>query len=146
MYRDRYRAARELGKRSGLEVKIESQLNALNARFSYEPGRIPYTKPHYYLPDFILPNGIVIEAKGYFESSDRGKLKAVKAAFPGLDLRMVFSNSRTKIAKKSDTTYGMWCHSNDIPFFDSGLVPPAWIEEDDNEESIAILKELGLLK
>ena len=145
MYRNRYAAAREFGKRSGLEVAIERQMQALGIPFLYEPGRIPYSKPHHYIPDFILPNGIVVEAKGHFESSDRGKIKAVLAQYPDLDFRMVFSNSRTKIAKKSKTTYGKWCETLGIKYAD-GLIPASWFDEPIRSAAVTQLIKLGLVK
>ena len=69
------------------------------------------------LSDFILPNGIIIEAKGQFVSSDRSKHKLIKEQHPDLDIRFVFSNSRTRIGKKSKTTYAMWCDRFGFNFF-----------------------------
>ena len=42
---------------------------------------IQYEKPatkHKYTPDFVLPNGIIIEAKGIFEREDRQKHLLIK--------------------------------------------------------------------
>ena len=33
----------------------------------------------------------------------------VKNQNPKMDIRFIFSNSKTKIGKKSKTTYGHWC-------------------------------------
>ena len=55
--------------RSGLEQKVADQLSALKINYEYETMRIIYQKPakySYYKPDFILPNGIIIEAKDRF--------------------------------------------------------------------------------
>ena len=53
---------------------------------------IPYVIQGNYTPDWILPNGIIIEVKGYFPSSDRHKVWGVIVSNPGIDLRMVFSS------------------------------------------------------
>ena len=50
-----------------------------------------------------------MEAKGAFNSADRKKHKLIKEQHPELDIRFIFSNSKTKIGKKSLTTYGKWC-------------------------------------
>ena len=78
-----------------------------------------------------------MEAKGGFNSQDRKKHKLIKAQKPELDIRFIFSNSKTKIGKKSLTTYGKWCELNNfkyhcvqstkIPF------PKEWLEEIQNE-------------
>ena len=67
--------------------------------FAYEPpGWVLYHKPtSKYKPDFVLPNGIIIETKGQFLSSDRTKHKLIAKQNPLLDIRFVFSNPNTKI-------------------------------------------------
>ena len=100
--------------RSGLEEHVADQLDQLGVAFEYETLVIKFTRPekmHRYTPDFILPNGIIIEAKGYFCSKDRQKHLLVKKQNPDLDIRFVFSNPNQKISKTSKTTYAMWCLS-----------------------------------
>ena len=50
-----------------------------------------------------------METKGNFNSADRKKHKLIKAQHPEYDIRFIFSNSKTRIGKKSQTTYGKWC-------------------------------------
>ncbi len=116
--------------RSGLEKKVASELCQLGVSFHYEPpGWVFYQKPaSKYKPDFVLPNGIIIETKGQFLSSDRSKHKLIKAQKPELDIRFVFSNSRTRIGKKSKTTYGMWCERLGFKYADKSI-PISWIHE-----------------
>ena len=67
--------------RSGLEVDISKFLEKKKVKYDYETMTINYLKPQqksYYRPDFILSNGIIIEAKGLFSSSDRKKHKIIK--------------------------------------------------------------------
>jgi len=57
------------GYRSGLEEEVAFQLSQAGVKAKYEPIKIKYTIPaseHTYTPDYILPNGIVIETKGRF--------------------------------------------------------------------------------
>ena len=116
--------------RSGLEVKVADELNQLGVKFHYEPpGWVIYQKPcSKYKPDFVLPNGIIVETKGQFLSSDRSKHKLIKEQNPELDIRFVFSNSRTRIGKKSKTTYGMWCERLGFEYADKSI-PLSWINE-----------------
>jgi len=117
--------------RSGLEDKIAAQLERAGVAFSYEVDKIKYTKPasnHTYTPDWKLPNGIFIESKGLFSADDRKKHLLVKEQHPDIDIRFVFSNSKTKICKGSKTTYAAWCMKNGFLFADK-LIPEAWIKE-----------------
>lgn len=117
------------GYRSGLEEKITAELKALGVDFAYEALTIPYTlPPKRYKPDFILPNGIVVETKGRFVSSDRTKHRQIKEQHPDLDIRFVFSNSKQRIGKKSQTTYAMWCERFGFPYADKSI-PLEWINE-----------------
>jgi hypothetical protein len=122
---------RKQGKRSGLEVQIADALFGVCV-FEEEKDipAIPYkqTKDRKYHPDFRLPNGIIIEAKGWFKTTDRQKHLCIKYQHPDLDIRFVFSNSKNKIGKKSSTTYAMWCEKNGFKYADK-VVPQAWIEE-----------------
>src|SRR3546814_2796560 len=56
------------------------------------------------------------------------KHELIKAQHPGLDIRFVFSRSKSPIRKGSKTTYADWCAKRGIPFADK-LVPQEWAEE-----------------
>lgn len=119
------------GFRSGLEDKVAEQLKSLGIPVLFEKHKLSYVKPmtrHRYTPDFVLPNGIVIETKGYFKGEDRKKHRLVKEQYPDLDLRFVFSRGATKISKTSKTTYAKWCNDQGFPFAD-GLIPLSWLQE-----------------
>lgn len=117
--------------RSGLEEKVADELTQLGIEFYYEPpGWVQYRKPpSKYKPDFVLPNGIIVETKGQFLSSDRSKHKLIKEQNPHLDIRFVFSNSRTKIGSKSKTTYAMWCERFGFEYADKSI-PTSWLHEE----------------
>jgi hypothetical protein len=96
-----------------------------------------------YTPDFLLPNGIIIETKGRFVTEDRKKHKLIREQFPDLDIRIVFSNPNSKIGKKSKTTYAMWCDHLGIPYA-KRVVPQHWIDDEPNEARLeAAAKALG---
>lgn len=119
------------GFRSGLEEAIAAQLASAGVAAQYESTTIHYCKPMRparYTPDWVLPNGIVIETKGRFVTADRQKHLLVKAQHPHLDIRFVFSNSRQRISKQSTTTYAMWCEKHGFKFADK-LIPAAWLKE-----------------
>ena len=82
-----------------------------------------------FTPDFILPNGIIIEVKGLFNSSDRKKHILVKDQHPDLDIRFVFSNSKSKLYKKSKSTYRDWCIKHGFLYADKDI-PQEWIKEE----------------
>ena len=125
------RAIRE-GYRSGLEVQVSNQLKDLEIPFKYEA---PESKINYvvnesrtYTPDFVLPNGIIIETKGRFTSEDRKKHRLIKEQCPDFDIRFVFTNSKSRISKLSNTTYGMWCSKLGFKYAD-GYIPLEWLKE-----------------
>ena len=113
--------------RSGLEERVADLLVELGISYEYETTKIDYTIEHVYTPDFILPNGVVLETKGFWEPEDRRKIKAVKAQNPDLDLRMVFQAPYNKISKKSKTTYAKWCERHDIPWTSFHNIPLEWL-------------------
>lgn len=113
--------------RSGLEERVADLLCDLGVEYEYETTKVPYVIEHIYTPDFILPNGVVLECKGYWDSEDRRKIKAVKTLNPDLDLRMVFQSPFNKISKKSKTTYAKWCERHDIPWTSFQNIPLKWL-------------------
>jgi hypothetical protein len=123
------------GFRSGLEDAVAAILTAKRVGFEYEKFTITFTKPaskHKYTPDFkLLHNGIIVETKGRFITADRQKHLLIKEQFPEHDIRFVFSNSRTKISKRSPTTYGMWCEKNGFKYADK-VIPESWLTEKGN--------------
>ena len=113
--------------RSKLEERIAELLQNLGVSFEYESTKVPYVIRHNYTPDFVLPNGIYLEAKGYWDAEDRRKILAVKESNPGIDIRMVFQTPYNKISKKSKTTYAQWCIKHDIPWTTFTDIPLEWL-------------------
>ena len=123
------RSALRAGYRSGLEQDNAKFLTRNNIPFTYEKDRIKYiSKPKTYTPDFVLGNGIIVETKGRFMPSDRTKHLLIKEQHPDLDVRFVFSNSRTKLSKRSKTTYGEWCDKHGFQYADQ-MIPLEWTKE-----------------
>lgn len=131
MPKSRYNAAAlKAGYRSGFEDETAKYLLEKGVEFTYEKERIEWVdkKVRKYTPDFVLANGIVIETKGRFVSSDRRKHVEIKKQYPDLDLRFVFQNSRAKLYKGAKSTYGDWCKKNGFIYADK-VIPDEWLNE-----------------
>tara|TARA_R100000781_G_scaffold19_2_gene33 strand:+ start:56 stop:427 length:372 start_codon:yes stop_codon:yes gene_type:complete len=113
--------------RSGLEEQVAKLLEGLGVSYEYESTKVPYTIQHNYTPDFMLPNHVYLETKGYWDAADRRKVLAVKRDNPDIDLRMVFQAPFNKITKKSKTTYAMWCDRHEIPWASYHNIPIDWL-------------------
>ena len=113
--------------KSGLEEQVAKLLTGLGVTYEYESCKVPYTIQHHYHPDFILPNHVHLETKGYWSAPDRRKIAAVKRDNPELDLRMVFQAPFNKITKGSKTTYAKWCEKHDIPWTSFHNIPLDWL-------------------
>ena len=134
------RAQLEKGYRGTLEHGIVKELKKRRAKFEYETLKIRWEEIMYrsYTPDFILRNGIIIEAKGRFLPRERVRAIAVKKQFPDLDIRFVFSNSKSKIYKGSNTTLADWCDEKGFLYHDK-IIPVSWIREKGNTKHPAII-------
>ena len=113
--------------RSGLERKVADLMTSLEVTFEYETTKIPYVIEHNYIPDFILPTGIMLECKGLWEPEDRRKMLAVMKQNPELDIRMVFLPPYNKISKKSKTTYAQFCERHGIKWTSFAEIPVDWL-------------------
>ena len=113
--------------RSKLEEQVAALLDQLKVPYEYESCQVAYTIQHHYNPDFILPNGIYLESKGYWDAKDRRKILAVVKDNPDIDLRMVFQAPFNKISKKSKTTYAQWCERHGIRWAAVHAIPIDWL-------------------
>jgi|TARA_R110000744_G_C19365700_1_gene561871 hypothetical protein len=123
-------AARKNGYRSGLEHSTAEYLKAANIGFLYESMKIEWEDLAYrtYTPDFILPNGLIIETKGLFTAADRRKHQYIKKQHPLLDIRFVFANSRSKLRKGAKSSYGDWCYRYGF-LYATRIIPEPWLSE-----------------
>ena len=64
--------------RSKFEESIANDLDNQKVKYEYESEKLQYTVERNYLPDFKLPSGIFIEAKGWFKSADQRKHRIIK--------------------------------------------------------------------
>lgn len=113
--------------RSGYERTLAASLKRRGVSFGYETLELPYVRHHKYKPDFILDNGIIIEAKGRFRTSDEpAKMIAVKKQYPELDIRFVFMYAHQKITGQKQT-YAQWAEKNGF-LWANGEIPDEWVK------------------
>ena len=124
------REAIKYGYRSGLEHAISLYLKKLKHKYDYEAIKIEWEDLTYrtYTPDFILSNGIIIETKGRFLAADRKKHLCIKKQHPKLDIRFVFTNSKSKLRKGAKSNYGEWCIKYGFRYYDR-VIPEDWLKE-----------------
>lgn len=129
--------------RSLFELQLARELRAHKCKYDYERWQYEYFtkvsngicddclgthtyKRQWYTPDFVLPNDVVIEAKGYFTASDRTKLQAVREAHDTIDLRLVFM-ADNKINRNSEMRYTMWAEKHGFQCA-VGNIPKEWLK------------------
>lgn len=119
--------------RSGLEESIWNAAKRSRKKLEFEPFYIPYVMKGSYLVDFKLPNGILIEAKGYLDAAACRKMKAVKQSNPDLDIRFVFQNANGKRNKRSKLRNWEWAEKHGFQWAE-GTIPLAWFKEKKSEQ------------
>lgn len=130
--------------RSGLESVVAAFIATCGVEAGYEAVKIPFEQPaksRTYMPDFALPNGIIIETKGLFTNEDRQKHLWVKAQHPDLDIRLVFSNAGARLTKGSPTTYKAWCEKHGFKWAHK-YPPKEWLMEAPDDNRIAAVERL----
>lgn len=118
--------------RSGYEKKVRKCLEENKVQYTYESMVIKYVVPETkrsYTPDFILPNGVIIEAKGYWDAESRRKMALVVEQNPHLKIKMLLQRDNT-ISKKSKTKYSDWAKARGIECVVSpqGIIPEEWLK------------------
>jgi hypothetical protein len=121
--------------RSKFEESIFEAAKRSRKKLDHEPHFIPYIMKGSYLPDFILPNGIYIEAKGYLDAAACKKMKAVKQTNPHLDIRFVFQNANGKRNKRAKLRNWEWAEKHGFPWAE-GTIPLAWWKEQPVEGAV----------
>lgn len=117
--------------RSGLEKKVYEDALTRGYKLDFEPLEpvIRYVVPSRYIPDFLLPNGIFIEAKGWLRPSDRAKMARVRLENPSLDIRFIFQRANSRVGKSPNSLmYWQWAEKHDFPWAE-GTIPEEWFYE-----------------
>jgi len=120
--------------RSKFEDKVIKDLKSNKVDYKYESLRITYTLDCFYTPDVLLPNGIIVEIKGFFRAEDRRKHLQIKKQRPDLDIRFVFQDGSKKISRMSKTTYTSWADKHNFKWA-IGYVPVEWVMEPPSKTS-----------
>lgn len=118
--------------RSGFEKRIWENAKKARKPIEYEPQspRIHYIIPYWYLPDFVLPNGIIVEAKGYLRPRDRTKMRKVRENNPDLDIRFLFQNANMKLTKsRNSEMYWQWAERLGFQWAEGDHIPLTWWDE-----------------
>ena len=116
--------------RSGFEKTLAQQIEEAGIGYEFETKTVLYVEPaktKKYIPDFMLNNGIIIEAKGRWDLDDRKKIVMVREQNPGLDVRMVFQRDHP-LNKGAKTKYSEWCEKRGIPYA-IGRIPEKWLQK-----------------
>jgi hypothetical protein len=114
--------------RSKLEERVARWLELNEHSFEYESLKLEYTIYSSYTPDFVLPNGVILECKGWLKPEDRRKMLAVKKAHPNLDIRFVFQDPTNTFSKESKTTYAKWAEKYGFPWCCYTSIPLEWFK------------------
>jgi hypothetical protein len=115
--------------RSKFEEDIYNAAKRSRKSLKHEPYFIPYVIKGSYLPDFVLPNGIIVEAKGYLDAAACRKMKAVKAHNPHLDIRFVFQNANGKRNRRAKLKNWEWAEKHGFQWAE-GTIPLDWWKEE----------------
>lgn len=112
--------------RSKFEQTVAQDLDKKKVDYEYEAHRLPYIVERNYLPDFRLPSGVFVEAKGYFKSADQRKHKLLKEQSPHLEVRFVFQNASGRV-QGSKLSCAEWCDKHGFLYAES-VVPKEWLK------------------
>jgi len=133
------------GRRSKFEDKLIEDLKRQGIEALYEPFFMRY-RPHAakrYTPDIVLPNGIIIEAKGYFDAADRTKHLIIKQENPDLDVRFVFQRPENRLSPASKTTYVGWCKRWGFLYADTSI-PETWLKEPPDASRLKAIEAVAI--
>ena len=97
--------------RSGSELYISEVLKTNNISAEYETKCLPFNMSCKYTPDFVLPNGVYIEVKGFLSSDRQRYYEQLKKNYPALDLRFVFERDMN-LSISSTSTLKDWATRN----------------------------------
>lgn len=120
--------------RSGFEKSIALALTEAGVDYEFETVNIPYVLSHIYIPDFILPNGILVECKGFFKVDDRKKHLAIKEQHPDLDIRFVFQAPNGIVGGAKKLTCAKWADKHGYKWA-KRWIPKDWIAENTRDIS-----------
>ena len=117
--------------RSGFEAKLARALDQAGVPVRYEKTKLKNAvpaRPATYMPDFQLPSGVYVEAKGEVTAADRKKHLLVRDQHPTEEIRFVFQTPNRYMSASKSGTYASWCDDNGFQYA-KGEIPKAWLKE-----------------
>ncbi len=132
MYQRSRNVRTKAGFRSGFEERVFANAESNGRELDYEPSdsTLYYTKPakkSRYLPDFRLPNGVLVEGKGRLTAEDRAKMLNVKRDNPEADIRFLFQRGNKRITKsRNSMTYEEWAEKHGFLWAIGENIPEEW--------------------
>lgn len=126
---------KKAGFRSGYEQKVYDNAVERGRELDFErpDSVLRYTKPARnarYIPDFVLPNGVLVETKGRLTSADRSKMLNVARDNPEADIRFLFQRASQRITKSPNSlTYGEWADKHGFRWSAGETIPEEWWTE-----------------
>lgn len=112
--------------RNAFERGLGAQLKRAGVSFKYESLKLPYSIEANYYPDFVLDNGIIIEAKGILDRETKRKMSSVKRCHPTLDIRFVFYDAYKPI-EGAKMSHGDWADKHGFPWAHKEI-PVEWLK------------------
>ena len=123
---------------SNSEVRFAKEMDRLKILWVYAPDRFDWEpKVKTYTPDFRVytDNGghFYVEYKGFLWNEDKIKMRAIKAKYPKLDIRFIFSNASKAVhgakPRKDGTkqSHAEWAEKHNYPWAE-GFIPKEWMK------------------
>lgn len=114
---------------SALEVDVwKANPKLIRVKQRQKVFQITMTQRRSYTPDFMTPNGMFLEVKGYLRPENVKLFTAISKEY-GKDFTqrvlLLFANSNTRISK-TKTTYGQWAAKMGMTFAQGTTIPPHW--------------------
>ena len=115
------------GMRSMGEVACAANMDLMKIPYKYETETLEYQHlPQTYTPDFVLPNGVLVEFKGKMTAETRKKMLSIRRCNPNRTIGIVFQYANNKLSsRKNSTRYWEWAEKNGF-LWSEGYVPLAW--------------------
>jgi len=114
--------------RSKFEKNVYEHAQRHKRKLEYEPSSpvVRYITPSVYVPDFRLPNGVLVECKGYLSPRDRRKMLQVKRDNKDLDIRFVFQRANNRLTKSPNSMmYWQWAEKHGFMYSEESI-PEEW--------------------
>lgn len=141
--------------RSSWEANIIRLFNYLNIEYKYESdgynldvnnSNYDYASP-YYIPDFILNDGTIIEVKGHLEYRSLQNMKRFKELYPEENIIVIDSDVYYLLAKKYSEKIASWEGAYQIMMQDIDVVGITlkervkYVNDLENNEELFIIRE-----